>query len=406
MHLLFFDHWDKGIRIFKDAILSFQEEHQVTKMSMVHIDSFFRKKQSNFEVVDDINVFDISYFETNNISKIIDIVNPDIIIITNVKLYERIICLNANIKKIPIYYFLHGNIGPVLKTTKNEKIIISILNIFRSFFANLDLVSKYFKVYKNLYFPCYVVHNSKGNFFLRFLKFFIFSIYKLKNRFYDWEFIEFSDDFKIDFGVVYTKDDAIYLTKTGVNIEKFLIKGNLEIINNIIRHKNAWKEKKQIAIIDDGFSYFNYYNLNTEKIIQTVNCIVQIFKNNLRFNDYDVVFKIKPHENINFEELNLNCKVIRNENIYKTIQESEVIIGTFSTALKYAILEFKPILILNWKDFSNVPDLYLKYGIGNSWYDKNYLPELLIDKPAYNKFILDNNLLGKNNTSLLSHELQ
>jgi hypothetical protein len=133
---------------------------------------------------------------------------------------------------------------------------------------------------------------------------------------------------------------------------------------------------------------------------------VQIFKNDLRFNDYDVVFKIKPHENINFEELNLNCKVIRNENIYKTIQESEVIIGTFSTALKYAILEFKPILILNWKDFSNVPDLYLKYGIGNSWYDKNYLPELLIDKPAYNKFILDNNLIGKNNTSLLSHELQ
>jgi hypothetical protein len=404
MHILFFDHWDKGIRVFKDAILSFQEENQDIKMSMVHLDTFFRKKQTTFEVIDDINVYDISYFETNSISKIIDKINPDIIIITNVKLYERIICLNANKKSIPIYYFLHGNIGPIFKTI-NDNSFKNLYFYLKLFLQNLELITKYLKVYKNLYFPCYVIENNNGNYISRFFKFFIFSINKLKNRFHDWEFVEYSNDFFINYAVVYTIDDALYLKKTKVNIETFLIKGNLEIINNINKYKNIWKEKKQIVIIDDGFAYYNYYNLDTSKIIETVNHIVNIFKSSKKYYDYEIVFKIKPHEIINFETLKLNCKVIRTENIYKTIQESEIIIGTYSTALKYAIVENKPIFILNWSEFKSVPDLYLKYRIGISWNDKNYIPEKFIDTVAYKKYILDNNLYGTNNTTILSNEL-
>ena len=125
-----------------------------------------------------------------------------------------------------------------------------------------------------------VIIFRKETYFKRFIKFVYFSINKLKNRFYDFEYLEFPGDFFIDNAVIYSKADAIFLNKTGVNIKNYIIKGNLEIINSVKQYKNKWSEKYQIAIIDDGFTAYNLYNINPQKLVTAVNKIVECFSLN------------------------------------------------------------------------------------------------------------------------------
>lgn len=406
MHILFFDYWDKGLRVFKESLLYFKDENVNIKKTMVHLDSYFRSKDSIYDNIDDIDIYDISFFKQKNISEIIDHINPDIILITNIKLFERIICLNANVKNIPVYYFLHGNIGPIFNENKFKYFNLNKLFLkFKNVLSSLKLIFKYFKIYSELYYPSYVIYNRKETYFKRFIKFVYFSINKLKNRFYDFEYLEFPGDFFIDNAVIYSKADAIFLNKTGVNIKNYIIKGNLEIINSVKQYKNKWSEKYQIAIIDDGFTAYNLYNINPQKLVTAVNKIVECFSLNKQYKNYEVVFKIKPQEVTKFELLDLKCRVIRDQNIYQTIQESKIIIGTHSTALKFAILEFKPIIILNWPLFTEVPDVYLMHEIGNSWKDYKSIPTISINKFAYSRYISEYNLDGTHEITLSKKDL-
>jgi hypothetical protein len=405
MHILFFDYWDKGLRVYKDALNYFQDEHSNNKKTMVHLDSYFRQKNSLYEIIDDIDIFDISFFKTNNISQLIDLLEPDIILITNIKLYERIICLNANKKNIPVYYFLHGNIGPIYNNTKSNRSIKIFLNNIKNKIHSIKLITKYFKIYHKLYYPSYVIFNNQGNYFTRIFKFIFFSINKFKNRFYDFDYIEFPNDFYIDNALIYSREDAIFLNKTGVNIKNYIVQGNQELINNIKLFKNKWIEKSQIAIIDDGFTAYNLYNINPQKLVKALNDIVDLFSKHEQYNKFEIVFKIKPQEITKFELLDLKCRVIRDENVYQTIQESKLIIGTHSTALKFAILEYKPIIILNWPLFSEVPDVYLKNEIGNSWKEIKSLPTIFVNKQSYQKYILEYNLEGNQKINFTSKEL-
>lgn len=397
MHILFFDYWDKGLPVLKNS-LSFFKEESIEKRSMIHLDSFFRKNFTPYHHVDGIDIYDISYFEGKNLSEIMDFLKPTDILITNLKLYERIISIIANRKKIPVYYFLHGNIGPIFAEVppgvkKKYRLNSKISSIIR----NLGLISKYFKIYQKFYFPEYVKYNINGTATSRTIKFLIFLFNKVKNRFYDFENIEYTDDYFVDYCVVYSKKDLEFLNSTGVHICKYYIKGNLELLNNINEYRNMWSPKKQILIIDDGFTAYNLYGFTPDKMKGIINKVIFLFSQHHTYSSYEVVLKIKPQELTKFESLGFNCRIVRNDHIYKCIQESELVIGTHSTALQYAIIDYKPLLLMKWPEYEMVPDVYLQHGIGNQWAVKNHIPEIKIDVKAYDKYITDYNLDGKTN---------
>ncbi|MFN3666186.1 MAG: hypothetical protein ACK4S0_08510 [Sediminibacterium sp.] len=400
MHILFFDYWDKGLPVLKNS-LSFFKNESVEKRSMVHLDSFFRKDFIPYQHVEGIDIYDISYFEGKNLSEIIDQLKPTDILITNLKLYERIISMIANRKKIPVYYFLHGNIGPIFaELSPRVKKIGSLFSKVSSIIRNLGLVNKYFKIYKKFYYPEYVKYNIFGTAFSRKRKFLAFLLNKVKNRFYDFEYIEFADDYFVDYCVVYSKKDVEFLNSTKVHICKYYIRGNLELVNNINEFRNKWSSKKQILIVDDGFTAYNLYGLTPDKMKSIVNQVILAFSQHPVYAVYEVVLKIKPQELTNFESMGINCRIVRNDPIYKCIQESELIIGTHSTALQYAIIDHKPLLLMKWAEYATVPDVYLQHGIGNQWTDKNQIPEIKINVEAYDKYIADYNLDGKINISV------
>jgi hypothetical protein len=401
MNILFFDYWDKGLPVLINS-LNYYKDKYLEKISMVHLDSFFRKDFVLYRNFQGIDIYDISFFKEKNLSEIIDLLKPTHIIITNLKLYERIICIIANKKEIPVIYFLHGNIGQIfLKDDFGTKYLSPFLKVI-SLLKNLRLIKKYFKIYQKFYYPEYVLNNKKDNLNSRKKKFLIFLLNKLKNRFYDFELVEFSEDYFIDCCIVYSNKDVEFLNSTKVNIREFQIKGNFELVTNINNLKNNWIPKNQILIVDDGFTSFNLYGFSPNKMKKIINEVILAFSNHVNYGEYEVVLKIKSQEPTNFESLGINCRIVRDEHIYKCIQESKLIIGTHSTALQYAIFDRKPILIMKWPEYSLVPDVYFQYGIGNLWIDKSLIPEVTICHDKYDKFIADFNLDGKTNLSLIN----
>lgn len=394
MNILFFDYWPNGAHLI-DVFLKNLPNINVTKKTLIHIDSFIRKNPHQFYLKDDIEIYDISYFKGENLSEIIDKFKPSIIFITNIKLFERIICLNANKKNIPVYYFIHGNIFQV---TKKVNLLNKICEITNSFYLNIKLIPRYTKIYYKFYYPQYIILRKNLTKFKIFLRLFSFTFNKLINRFYDFDYIDFSSDFYIDKAFVYSFEDIKFLKSTKVQILNYHVCGNPELITKVNSYKNKWKVRKQILLIDDGFGFFNLYGLNHNTLSSLYKKIYETIRNDNKYKNYDFVLKIKSQEQIDYESLNFPFKVERNKDIYQCIQESELIIGTHSTAILFAIVENKPILILNSNEYKKVPDLYFKNGIGIHWDNLDKLPNTdQIDYNNYYNYISENNILGQKN---------
>ena len=93
----------------------------------------------------------------------------------------------------------------------------------------------------------------------------------------------------------------------------------------------------------------------------------QLVAQNIELAGYHLVLKLHPLENKKEYEFALkdsNITIESDASIVDLAKKASVVMGEYSTALFYAIREFKPIIILNSPYFEEYPFDYTKYGIG------------------------------------------
>lgn len=120
--ILYFDYWTKGYRNFMRIDKKLKEIGY--KTLLVHIDSWLSKKYVKESNMLDLQVRDISFYQTNRISKVLDIYNPVCVIILNLSfLLDRAFVIECRRRDIKIIYLSHGMLTSVDQLENTKKVL-------------------------------------------------------------------------------------------------------------------------------------------------------------------------------------------------------------------------------------------------------------------------------------------
>ncbi len=120
--ILYFDYWTKGYRNFTRIDKKLKESGYNTLL--VHIDSWLSKEFEPEQFIEDLLVRDISFYQTNRISKVLDIHKPVCVIILNLSfLLDRSFVIECRRRDIKIIYLSHGMLTSVdeLENAKKDQ---------------------------------------------------------------------------------------------------------------------------------------------------------------------------------------------------------------------------------------------------------------------------------------------
>lgn len=146
MKILFFDYWLKGIANFNRLMPELKKQCPNAEVKMIHVGSWKEKQESIVNKHDGFYSYDISYYHTWSILKVLKQESPDVLVMLNLCfLFDKSLIIFCRYLGIKTVYLAHGKflanteelLGSFVKQDlkKNffSKIRIDTINILRNY---------------------------------------------------------------------------------------------------------------------------------------------------------------------------------------------------------------------------------------------------------------------------------
>lgn len=381
MNILFFDTWTKGIRNF--ARLTNKLDDNNCTYKLFHIESWGGKgKIDKHTVINNIDCYDISYYNTSYIYDVFKIEMPDVVVILSLSyLLDRTVVSICNNLGIKVVYLAHGKIY-MKQGVGNLNADISFFDKIKSRInpKPLMILSNYIR------FNCITTHN-----FSRIIK----TLKEFVKHTDSTMFTTFTDEFRVSKGLVYYDEE-----KEMFEQKRLFPEGMIEAVGNpemdyIINGKvldrisfltqNGLFLDKYVVYLDDGFLQEGIFT--TEDWKNFITEIITVLKNK----GYKLVIKLHPRTDISGMKsffCDNNIIALKDIDFKNLLFYSEFTISHSSSTVIYAMILKKAIILPRWGKMSNLirnyPDSCVYY----------------IDSvKKYNELINNNNKLSAKETN-------
>jgi len=404
MKVLYFDYWLKGYKNFIQIDAHFKEKGINTKL--FHIGSW-RETTKILTNVEGLDCYDIKFYNTNLVSKVIEYETPDIIVLLNISfLIDRVIIDTCKRKNIKVIYLAHGklsNIGILNEyiSSSNKKIWYTIYNKFRK--------EIFFTIYNYFY---NLILNKKFFFLMSQL----FKLIKSPGKFQS--FSTFCEELNIDkYLVYYQSDKEMMIKKLFFPEKKIFVIGNPELYKfkeTVIINKDIFINQlqintlKYILYLEDGLVYNKIWKLN-DWLLFLSDLYSYCFQENIT-----LIIKLHPKTEkqiLNEFIKNKNIKIFTNICMKNLVFYSDFCISHYSSTIIYPLILNKPVLSPRWgisnKLTLNFPENVIRYCYSiNDFFEKaktsdlktnfddSYLNSTIGDISQYSIENLANNILN------------
>lgn len=359
--ILYFDYWTAGIHNFKLFDKELSDSGFETKL--IHVGSWKNKNVPPYQKIDEINCFDIGYFDSGLLFNVLKQEAPKVVIMLNASLItDRTVILSCKKLGIKSVYLMHGAL------TREEFIEDSIESSNQSFKTNrLSKSIRHLKGTIPNYF--YSVFKYKSSFLLRWYPYGLL----IKTFTNPARYINFpppSFDLSPDLSLVYGNIDKRFYEKLFIGTDS-----QIKVVGNPTLDR-YFQELKELANDRDLFLVQNSIPLDTPYITYIEEGLVEdkVWDNEYRIKflmdisrvctekDFHLVVKLHPRttRGKHIDSL-LELKgitFIREVNFSKLIYFTSKCISHYSTTLIYPMLLDKPILMPRWGNSRFVQKLY------------------------------------------------
>jgi hypothetical protein len=342
-----FDSWTKGYKNYSRLLSVFNQNGYSFKL--IHLGSWghdIRKEKE--EIIDGINIVDISFYNGKSFFEVLKIEKPDLIIFLSIEAFaHRAFNRYAKTLNIPTINLYHGLIMvQAVENGKQDKY---------NFLAQSKLV--YSRAFKNIFkiWPVYMrslIETKAGiSDWLRFLKDIFTKVFAIYNK-------KAARDSITNYCVVYTQADVQHaVSKFGANIKNVRVVGNPDIIkfglseNDFGRFATKKNESKNIIYIDHGGSTCG---LNFTSSTHYISFLLEL-KDELSKKGYNLIVKMHPSQE-SFETPNLCIKegliLSSNDHFVFDLRNSCAVITGPSTASMIPALMGLPLFLIQFGPFN------------------------------------------------------
>lgn len=348
MNLLFIDSWTKGIRNFERLTPEIETRGGV-RFKLLHLESWSASNVPSYQTIKGIECYDIKYYKTKNLYKVLNKEQPDAVIILSLSyIFDRTIvsmCQSLNIK---VYYLAHGRFA--LKEGVGH--LSSSVSIFKKILYRI----KPYKIYVFL-------NYSYFNLFVRFRPGRIVkTLYRFVSHTDKTEVTLYDDELAVNRGMVYfDSEKEMFENNRQFPSGMIVAVGNPEmdaIINGKIIDRNIFlnsinvpTNRKYALYLDDGFVQSKI--MSEDEWIEFLNDINGV----LRRHDFSLVVKLHPRTDENlFQDYFHREKVfaIKDADFKNIVYHSDLVVGHDSTTVIYGLYLNKPIILSRWGKMSNL----------------------------------------------------
>lgn len=390
MKILFFDYWLKGVANFERLVPELQL-HSGIELKMIHVGSWKEPQQLIVNQHKGFVSYDISYYGTSNLYKILKRERPDVVVMLNLTfLLDKAIISFCRRLDIHIIYLAHGRL---YKENAIEAISKKINKDFKGRFFEKIRFDTLVTIYNYFYATVFLQLN---------LKKFVNSInVLLKNPALMTIFAKYNNELAVDKILLFFEDDKkVLIDNFGFPQEKIEVVGNPEldvfIEKEIYERKKVYSqyeiERDYVLYLEDGFVQSK--KMTTDEWYQLIDEILIICnKQNLQ-----LVIKLHPRTNYAIHErffTSKNIVAIEKGDLKNLIVHSCAVISQQSTTITFALIVGKRVLSPRWGISTNLgknfPDNVIKYCDDIETFEK----VLLSDEPTNRNSLYVTDSLGR-----------
>lgn len=368
LKILFFDYWTAGIHSFfriADAIPSDEAE-----FLLFHLGSYRDSTIARFEVIRGIPCIDISAFQGLTLETILRSLSPDIVIGLNIgTLFDRTIYRTCKRIGIPTVFLQHGAWAD-LDTFKE---VVQTLDTAYTWMDRIKRLPKFLRII-----PWYLRENGRE---IATLKPWQVIWKNMKTPTLSQFYPVYPEDLWPTKAIVYNSVSAEKLIQTHrLPCERILVAGNPELDLTITRLKNPLSDNQRtdyirsvgldpsqpiLCQIEDAFvEQQNMFGWTEER---RVNYLSELYD---ACNRVGVQLLVRPHPVANTLAMMQVAKgkcgfaITKTLSLVDTLDVSDAVLGTISTALESAIVLGKPLITPLWYlDGQETLAPCLRYGV-------------------------------------------
>lgn len=391
MTIVFFDYWTKGIINFIEIDKQLKELGH--KTLLLHIGSFNSPHPKN-EIIQNIDVYDIRYFDTIYIYQVLKKIKPDVVLGLNTTyILDRCLVLSCRKLNIKSVFMMHGqrNVGKDL-----ERVLSIMKNRRPAIVKYLSKINKYFSIVIPNYLYVLSLTNLKKVLLFNWLVVFIKTA---KNPYTTNYYPPSAEEVIYDKCLIYASRYIDYYRKVGYPQEAIKIVGDpknekifeylegkreIELPLSIMSLVN---NKKPYALyIEDGFVEQQFGNWTADYLSTH---LLEVYQR-LKKDNIALVVKLHPVTNKAFFEKATLDEIIFTQDVSPEplIKYADFCIANASSLVNMALLMYKPILTPQWTDsFNKLPQLYASAKVTKLWRNINDPLELNVNKEAIDQLL-------------------
>lgn len=388
MKILFFDYWLKGIANFNRLMPEVKQQYPDAEVKMLHVGSWKEPQEKLVNSHNGFMSYDISFYKTSSIFKVLKKERPDVVVILNIYLLlDKAIIAFCKKLRIKVVFLAHGRLSSNvtstsvdLKKRKNNKKLKEKIKK-----EPVHTLLNYWKASRL---------QKKPSRFLRTVK------EVIKHRLSIVYPIQYDEELEADEILVYYESDRTFLNEEKkFPLEKIDVVGNPELdtfVNNQILEKEDFykisglKNAPYLLYLDDGWVEAGLLPKKDWMLhLQRVSLLAKEA-------GYQTVVKLHPRTSMEeyknfFDELGL--RAFKNEVDFKSlIYYSENVSSLASTTISMALFLGKRVISPRFEEvkdvFKNYPEDVVHYSHSEEDYKEWLLKK---DHTATNKKYLDDN---------------
>lgn len=345
-----FDSWTGGARHY-ERLLPVLNARSI-QLTLVHIGSWGNEPGCPRESrIGNLLVRDIAFYGGESIDKILDIEQPDAVVLLSVDTFvHRAFIRYCKQRSIPTLNLYHGMINTADSDVKTGGPTISLVSHLTYILSKLSKLLRYT-------FPCYIKALLQTKSTCKDWGRFVSDIVKLALG-TDLQLGKAPDDAKTSKCAVYVQADAEHAINCyGFNKQDVFVVGCPDFIEFGIKQGNigqwlpsATDTKKPIMYIETGYSSVGVYFSGTKGF---VNHLIET-ANSLAAQGYEMRLKLKPNQ-VNIEDIKqqligTQIELITNANFVQSLTECSACIVEATTLAILPAFMGMPLLLANYAD--------------------------------------------------------
>lgn len=393
MKILFFDYWLKGIANFNRLIPELKKQCPDADVKMVHVGSWKERQEAIVNEHDGFKSYDISYYHTWSILKVLKQESPDVLVMLNLCfLFDKsliIFCKHLGIKSV---YLAHGKF-----LANTDELLGSFVkqDLKKNFFSKIRIDT--INILRNYLLATIVEHRP--------MTFFKSMMAMVRNPLSMTLNSTYTDELDADCKLVYYESDKkIMMNQRKFPDKNIYVVGNPELdafVNNSLIPKDGFlqqtglKNKPYLLYLDDGYVQARLMEKEDwHTHLTEINEIAQ--RANLQ-----LVVKLHPRtpfsEHAGFFSKNGILAFSKEVDFKSLIAYSHTVTSLVSTTISFALLLNKRVITPRWgitkEIMHNYPDNVIHYSENTNdfadWLINNEPCNTSADYIAHNLGVVD-----------------